>query len=98
MNLTDYLQFIAALIFVLALIGGFVVIARRFGLASRLATVRNTDRIGIVSSMPLDARRRLVLIRRDDREHLIILGQNGETVVETGITPPDGTENTASNS
>ena len=34
---------------------------------------------------PLDGRRKLVLIKRDDREHLIILGQNTETVVETRI-------------
>lgn len=88
MDLTDYLQFIAALVFVIALIGGFAIVARRLGLSTRFATVRNAGRIGVVASVPLDARRRLVLLRRDDREHLVILSQAGETVVEAGITPP----------
>ena len=35
--------------------------------------------------MPIDNRRRLVLVRRDDREHLLLLGPQGETVVETNI-------------
>ena len=34
----------------------------------------------------LDARRRLVLLRRDDVEHLVILGPASETVVEKNIT------------
>ena len=42
-------------------------------------------RIGESEALPLDARRRLILLRRDDREHLVILGTNGETVVEQGI-------------
>jgi hypothetical protein len=27
-----------------------------------------------------------VLVRRDDREHLLVLGPDGETVVESGIS------------
>jgi len=35
----------------------------------------------------LDARRRAVLIQRDDKQHLVILGHSSETVVETNIKP-----------
>jgi flagellar protein FliO/FliZ len=38
--------------------------------------------------MPIDPKRRLVLLRRDNVEHLVILGATGETIVETNITPP----------
>ncbi len=33
----------------------------------------------------LDAKRRLVLIRRDNKEHLLLLGPDGDTVIETDI-------------
>jgi flagellar protein FliO/FliZ len=40
-----------------------------------------------VEALSIDARRRLVIIRRDDREHLILLGPESEQVIETGIMP-----------
>jgi hypothetical protein len=40
-------------------------------------------------------RRRLVLLRRDDVEHLVILSPTGETVVETGIPVPPAAETRA---
>ena len=36
----------------------------------------------------LDTRRRLVLVRRDDVEHLILLGAASETVIERNIKSP----------
>jgi len=35
----------------------------------------------------VDKRRRLVLIRRDDQEHLVMIGGPQDLVIETGITP-----------
>ena len=42
-------------------------------------------RLRIVETLPLSAQHRAVLIERDTVQHLVILGPNGETVVETGI-------------
>ena len=42
-------------------------------------------RLSVVEARTLDARRQLVLIRRDGVEHLLLLSPNAETVVETGI-------------
>jgi hypothetical protein len=36
----------------------------------------------------VDRQRRLVLIRRDDVEHLIMTGGPVDVVIETGIAPP----------
>ncbi len=36
--------------------------------------------------MALDSRRRLVLVRRDRTEHLVLLGTNADIVVERGMT------------
>jgi hypothetical protein len=44
-----------------------------------------TKRVGLVESTSLDGRRRLVLVRRDNVEHLIMTGGPVDVVIETGI-------------
>jgi flagellar protein FliO/FliZ len=80
------LKFALAFLLVLGLIALGAWTLRRFGLGVVTAGARGR-RLAIVESLALDARHRLVLVRRDDREHLLLLGTS-ETVVETGITPP----------
>lgn len=78
-----------AMAIVLALMGGLSFALKKLGL-SAVANIQNNGkkRLKIIESLPLDARRRLVIVRRDDREHLVILGATGETVVETDIPCP----------
>jgi flagellar protein FliO/FliZ len=83
--MTAYLQFLAALVFVIALIGVAALAARRFGFGNASAGKGGRRRLGLVEVLPLDGRRKLVLMRCDDREHLVILGPSGETVVERAI-------------
>lgn len=93
MSWVEYLRFPLALIFVLGLIllAGWA--ARRYGLAATPPGARLGKRLSIIDTIALDPRRRLILVRRDDREHLLMLGQNGEQVVEGDIpAPPKGTE------
>jgi len=42
-------------------------------------------RLGIVEQSSVDGRRKLVLVRRDDVEHLIMTGGPVDVVIETGI-------------
>lgn len=86
----SYFRFFLALVFVLGLIGVFAVIGRRLGLGFPSGAIKgpNDRRIGVVEVAPLDGRRKLVLVRRDDVEHLLVLSPTRETVVETDITPP----------
>jgi hypothetical protein len=44
-------------------------------------------RLGVVESAYVDSRRRLLLVRRDNVEHLIMIGGPVDMLVETGITP-----------
>jgi len=85
-----YLRFLFALLFVLGLIWALAMVARRTGLGFPTAALKaaRNRRLGVVEATPLDGRRRMALIRRDDVEHLVILSPTGETVVETGIKPP----------
>ena len=91
MEWSSYLRFVLALLVVLSLIGGFAWLARRSGMGGiRTGKRDKSERLEVVEVLSIDPRRRLVLIRRDDREHLLLLGQDSERVVETGITAPGG--------
>lgn len=85
----SYIRLIGAMALVLALMGGLTLILRRLNAGAGMTMPGQKRRLKIVEMTNLDARRRLVLIRRDDREHLVILGPTGETVVETGIVTPE---------
>lgn len=86
MNAAAYLQFVFALLFVLGLIGVAAVAARRFGLAPAARGDRRLPRrLAVVESIALDGKRRLLLLRRDDVEHLVILGPSADVVVEQAI-------------
>ncbi|MGJ3258635.1 MAG: FliO/MopB family protein [Rhodospirillales bacterium] len=82
-----YLRFVLALIFVIALIGVFAVIFRRlgFGFPANAMRPAGERRIGVVEVAPLDSRRKLVLVRRDDVEHLLVISPTAEVVVERNI-------------
>lgn len=86
LELGDYLKFVFALIFVLALIVGFATLARRFGYGFRTPIKNGKQRrLEIIEVQPLDAKRRLVLLRRDGTEHLVLLGPDSDLVIESGI-------------
>ena len=42
-------------------------------------------RLSVVDSLPLDPKRQLLIIRRDNVEHLILTGGTHDVVIETGI-------------
>ena len=85
----DYAQAVLALVFVLGLVGVLILILRRFGFGAPVATMGHRHkRVRIAEVTALDARRRLVLVRHGEREHLILLGMNSETVVESRDAPP----------
>ena len=88
MALDAYLRFFFALVFVLALIALLAWLARRFGFAGAFARPRSARRLSVVESLSLDARHRLVLVRRDGTEHLVLLGAAGDQLIEAAIEPP----------
>jgi flagellar protein FliO/FliZ len=81
-------RFIVAFVLVLALIGLTAWLIRQFGSAraSNSGGARNRQpRLAVLDSAIVDARRRLVLIRRDNVEHLILIGGPTDVVVEENI-------------
>ena len=77
----DYFRIIFGLVAVIGLIGLCAFVARKAGLGQLPSVGGRRRRLAIAETLPLDARRRLMIVRCDDREHLIILGAQSETVV-----------------
>src|SRR6187399_1968058 len=79
-------RFFIAFLVVLALIGLTAWLVRRFG-ANRLgsSTRGRQPRLAVIDAANVDGRRRLVLIRRDNVEHLMMIGGPNDVVVEPNI-------------
>jgi flagellar protein FliO/FliZ len=75
----DYLRFLAALAFVLGLIALCAWAARRWRIGP--AASGAARRLAVLETLPIDARRKLVLVRCDQRQHLLLLGQDGNRVI-----------------
>lgn len=90
MEFGQIFRFVVALVFVLGLIGVLTIVAKRAGLSPRAtrSTAGAKKRLSIIEVMAIDAKRRLVLIRRDDREHLVLLGVDRDLVVESNVASP----------
>ena len=79
--------FFVAFLVVLALIGAAAWLDRRCA-GSRLGTNANRGRmprLAVIDAAAVDGRRRLVLVRRDNIEHLLMIGGPTDIVVEPNI-------------
>jgi flagellar protein FliO/FliZ len=81
------LTFFFAFVAVLALIGLAAWLVRRFA-GNRLGANTNRGRmprLAVIDAAAVDGRRRLVLVRRDNVEHLLMIGGPTDIVVEPNI-------------
>ena len=84
MDLIDIARYFAALLLVLALVGGAGLAVRRFGMPG-FVKAHGVRRLEIVETLMIGPRQRLYILRRDNVEHLVLAGPEGTTVVEAGI-------------
>ena len=93
MDTVDPTRFIFAFIFVLGLIGLSAVALRRYGqsasskffMGRALNPTLQSNRLQVLEVRYIDARRKLVLVRRDEVEHLLLLADNRELVIESSV-------------
>ena len=79
-----------ALIIVLVLVvAGLWALKLLFKASGSVARGRQR-RLAVMDTLNMDAKRSLVLIRRDDVEHLLVIGGTQDVVVETGISGATG--------
>jgi flagellar protein FliO/FliZ len=93
MEMQSAAGFFFAFIAVLALIGLVTWLVRRFA-GNRIGTGANRGRmprLAVIDAAAVDGRRRLVLVRRDNIEHLLMIGGPSDIVIEPNIvraSPP----------
>ena len=93
MEPVQYLKYIVGLLIVLGLIALIALLARRFGMVPRATRDPSAPRrLSITDVISIDAKRRLVLVKRDNREHLLLLGPERDVVVERNISVNENTE------
>ncbi len=89
--MTDLVFWAMALVFTIGLILGLAFLMRRVigqgpmpqsGLFGKSAA----RRLKIIESLPVDHKSRLILIARDNKEHLILVNQTSELVIESNIS------------
>eukprot|EP01036_Dinobryon_divergens_P000968 gene968-1271_t len=87
MNFLDLARAIFGLAFTLGLIGLAAWAARRYApqLMAKLNAERGERRLKVVETLVLDPARRLVLVKIDDEERLLLLGEGRELIEPRGV-------------
>jgi hypothetical protein len=90
-NMDSYLLWTLALcVLGLAVTGGAWALRTFIGGASPAAGLfkpKGTRRLAVVEYMNIDAKRRLILVRCDETEHLLLTGGPSDLVVQSRINP-----------
>jgi flagellar protein FliO/FliZ len=94
-DMWDALYYLSIVLFLaVAMIGGAFLVRARMSGSSPMQAMgglfgpKPERRLAISEQFNIDSRRRLVLIRRDDVEHLIMTGGPVDMLIEQGITAP----------
>jgi hypothetical protein len=92
----DALYYLSIVLFIaVAMIGGAFVIRARLSGTNPMQAMgglfgpKPERRLSISEQFNIDSRRRLLLIRRDDVEHLIMTGGPVDVLIEQNIVPRD---------
>ncbi|MET1411290.1 hypothetical protein ABVF61_03425 [Roseibium sp. HPY-6] len=82
---TQAIAVVLALVVVLLLFSLFVFVLKRLMGSNAPLNRSRQPRVAVMDSTTVDTRRRLVLIRRDNIEHLLLIGGPSDVVVEQNI-------------
>lgn len=99
MDTVDPVRFIFASFFVLGLLGLLAVALRQYGQKSfgkkisgnkffgaKLFTLNQEEgRLTIIETQYIDHKSKLILVKRDDVEHLLLISDGKATIIEAGI-------------
>jgi hypothetical protein len=87
-DLNDFVLAVAAILFMIALGALLIWAFKTFFTGSSGGTgfMRPREkRLGVVEAATVDQKRKLLLVRRDDVEHLVMIGGPIDMLIETGI-------------
>jgi flagellar protein FliO/FliZ len=88
MSWVDWVRALAALAATLGLLAGAAYLARRMGMLQAPAP-GGKRRINVVESLFLDPRRRVVIVRVDSEEHVLLLSPFGDRPIAARAAAPE---------
>ena len=87
MEWSDYSRFFLSLALVVALIWGVAFLLKRFGIDKRLrGATGQAGRLQVVDVLYLDPKRKIMLVRVDTREYLLLVSGDQTTLLDQ-LTP-----------
>ena len=88
--MTDqYYLFVLALAVVLAALYGVVLVLKKLGIGQGMHYAANADKkLSVIETKAVDIKRKLIRVRNDDTEHLILIGPNADLLLETYTAKP----------
>jgi flagellar protein FliO/FliZ len=86
MEYVDIARYLGALLVVLALLGLAALAARRYGVPG-VMKANAVRRLSVVESLMIGPRQKLLLVRKDNREHLLFVGPQGAMLIEHADAP-----------
>jgi flagellar protein FliO/FliZ len=84
MDLVEIGRYIGALLLVLGLVGFAAIGAKRFSLSGLIKPV-SQRRLKVVETLMISPRQRLCIVKCDEAEHLVMIGEGGASVIEKNI-------------
>lgn len=92
MESVDLARFVLSFFGVIALILVSTWIAKRIDVQKRLASLRKDAHLAVLEVSHVDARHKLVVVRRDTRRHLLLIGPGAPLLIESYDPVVDGGE------
>ena len=81
----DFQPYVSVIVAAIVCLCAVIIAILIYKLLNQRVRGRKGQRLGISEFHELDKTRRIVLVRRDDVEHLIMIGGNQDVVIESGI-------------
>ncbi len=79
----EYTNFVLSLVAVLVLLYAVLWCVKKFGLAQ--ISVKSTNkRLKLIEVLPLDAKKRVVIVQKDNKEYTFFVGESDEFIIEEG--------------
>jgi flagellar protein FliO/FliZ len=86
MDHIDLLRYFSGFLIVMALLGLAALAARRYGVPG-VVKANAVRRLKVAESLMVGPRQKLLLVRKDDREHLLFVGPQGAMLIENADAP-----------
>lgn len=84
MDVIDPIRALLSFGFVLALMGACAFLAKRFLVRSGyMPNVMKSNRLAVVELKMVDAKHKLVMLRADEKEHVVLLGGSEPLLLQT---------------